>query len=106
MLAAIAEGNNTKEGIASYIGRESGDLANLLNVLQDCGGTRHEPCSCSPGGARGSGTGERSSFGHIESDAGGTGAVPPRGYGDQPADPGGSAGWMRGAEPAGQPGVR
>ncbi len=49
MLAAIAEGNNTKEGIASYIGRDSGDLANL-NVLQDCGGTRHEPCSCSPGG--------------------------------------------------------
>jgi AAA+ ATPase superfamily predicted ATPase len=37
VLAAIAVGNNTRGGIASYIGRKSGDLAHPLNVLQDCG---------------------------------------------------------------------
>ena len=37
VLTAIAEGNNSRGGIASYIGRKSGDLAHPLNVLQDCG---------------------------------------------------------------------
>jgi hypothetical protein len=37
VLAAIAEGNRTRGGIASYIARKSGDLAHPLNVLQDCG---------------------------------------------------------------------
>ena len=43
VLAAIAEGNNTRGGIASYIGRKSGDLAHPLNVLQDCGLIVREP---------------------------------------------------------------
>jgi AAA+ ATPase superfamily predicted ATPase len=37
VLAAIADGNQTRGGIASYIARKSGDLAHPLNVLQDCG---------------------------------------------------------------------
>jgi uncharacterized protein len=37
VLAAIAEGNRTRGGIASYLGRKSGDLAHPLNVLADCG---------------------------------------------------------------------
>jgi uncharacterized protein len=43
VLAAIAEGNSTRGGIASYIGRKSGDLAHPLNVLQDCGLVVREP---------------------------------------------------------------
>jgi len=43
VLAAIAEGSNTRGGIASYIGRKSGDLAHPLNVLQDCGLIVREP---------------------------------------------------------------
>ncbi len=43
VLAAIAEGNTTRGGIASYIGRKSGDLAHPLNVLQDCGLIVREP---------------------------------------------------------------
>ncbi|MGH3232489.1 MAG: AAA family ATPase [Streptosporangiaceae bacterium] len=43
VLAAIAEGNNTRGGIASYIGRKSGDLGHPLNVLQDCGLVVREP---------------------------------------------------------------
>ncbi len=43
VLAAIAEGNNTRGGIASYIGRKSGDLAHPLNVLQDGGPIVREP---------------------------------------------------------------
>ena len=43
VLAAIAVGNNTRGGIASYIGRKSGDLAHPLNVLQDCGLVVREP---------------------------------------------------------------
>ena len=43
VLAAIAEGNNTRGGIASYIGRKSGDLAHPLNVLQNCGLIVREP---------------------------------------------------------------
>jgi uncharacterized protein len=37
VLAAIAGGNRTRGGIASYVGRKSGDLAHPLNVLMDCG---------------------------------------------------------------------
>jgi len=37
VLAAIADGNRTRGGIAAYIARKSGDLAHPLNVLQDCG---------------------------------------------------------------------
>jgi AAA+ ATPase superfamily predicted ATPase len=43
VLAAIADGNSTRGGIASYIGRKSGDLAHPLNVLQDCGLIVREP---------------------------------------------------------------
>jgi hypothetical protein len=43
VLAAIAEGNRTRGGIASYLGRKSGDLAHPLNVLLDCGLVVREP---------------------------------------------------------------
>jgi len=43
VLAAIAEGNNTRGGIASYLGRKTGDLSHPLNVLQDCGLVVREP---------------------------------------------------------------
>jgi uncharacterized protein len=42
VLAAIAEGNATRGGIASYTGRKSGDLAHPLNVLMDCGLVRRQ----------------------------------------------------------------
>ena len=42
VLAAIAERKHTRGGIATYIGRKSGDLAHPLNVLQDCGLVRRE----------------------------------------------------------------
>src|SRR5580658_1688252 len=35
VLAAVAEGNNTAGGIASYIGRKSNDVAHPLRVLED-----------------------------------------------------------------------
>ncbi|WP_206443273.1 ATP-binding protein [Candidatus Protofrankia californiensis] len=37
VLAAIAAGNTNRGGIASYLGRKSGDLAHPLTVLEDCG---------------------------------------------------------------------
>jgi AAA+ ATPase superfamily predicted ATPase len=37
VLAAVATGNNTRSGIASYIGRKSTDIAHPLNVLEDIG---------------------------------------------------------------------
>ncbi|MBE3199738.1 ATP-binding protein [Frankia sp. CH37] len=43
VLAAIAEGNATRGGIASYLGRKSGDLAHPLTVLADCGLITREP---------------------------------------------------------------
>lgn len=43
VLAAIANGNARRGGIASYLGRKTGDLAHPLNVLQDCGLVRREP---------------------------------------------------------------
>ncbi len=35
VLAAVAEGNNTSGGIASYIGRKSNEVAHPLHVLED-----------------------------------------------------------------------
>ncbi len=35
VLAAVAEGNNTSGGIASYIGRKSNEVAHPLRVLED-----------------------------------------------------------------------
>jgi uncharacterized protein len=35
VLAAVAEGNSTRGGIASYIGRKSVDISHPLNVLED-----------------------------------------------------------------------
>ncbi len=43
VLAAIADGNATRGGIATYTGRKSGDLAHPLNVLMDCGLVRRQP---------------------------------------------------------------
>lgn len=43
VLAAIASGNAGRGGIASYLGRKSGDLAHPLNVLEDCGLISKEP---------------------------------------------------------------
>lgn len=43
VLAAIAAGNAGRGGIASYIGRKSGDLAHPLSVLEDCGLITREP---------------------------------------------------------------
>ncbi|WP_349263761.1 ATP-binding protein [Actinocrinis sp.] len=43
VLAAIAVGNANRGGIASYLGRKSGDLAHPLNVLEDCGLITKEP---------------------------------------------------------------
>lgn len=36
VLGAIAAGNNTRGGIANYMGRKSTDLAHPLSVLEDC----------------------------------------------------------------------
>jgi AAA+ ATPase superfamily predicted ATPase len=36
VLAAIATGNTTNGGIASYIGRKSDEISHPLNVLEDC----------------------------------------------------------------------
>ncbi len=43
VLAAIAAGNTNRGGIASYLGRKSGDLAHPLTVLEDCGMIMREP---------------------------------------------------------------
>lgn len=37
VLAAIADGNNSRGSIAGYLGRKSGDLAHALTVLEDVG---------------------------------------------------------------------
>ncbi|MCL2483584.1 MAG: ATP-binding protein, partial [Propionibacteriaceae bacterium] len=42
VLAAIAEGNTTRGGIANYLQRKSTDLAHPLGVLQDMGLITHE----------------------------------------------------------------
>ncbi|WP_459548998.1 AAA family ATPase [Nocardia sp. X0981] len=36
VLAAVAQGNNTRGGIAGYIGRKSVDISHPLTVLEDC----------------------------------------------------------------------
>lgn len=43
VLAAIAAGNNTNGGIASFTGRKSYQLTHPLNVLEDCALVRREP---------------------------------------------------------------
>lgn len=43
VLAAVAHGNNTRGGIASYIGRKAGDIGHHLNVLEDSGLLRRDP---------------------------------------------------------------
>lgn len=43
VLAAIAAGNASRGGIATYLGRKSGDLAHPLTVLEDCGLVVREP---------------------------------------------------------------
>lgn len=43
VLAAIAQGNNTRGGVASYIGRKSADIGHHLTVLEDSGLIRREP---------------------------------------------------------------
>jgi AAA+ ATPase superfamily predicted ATPase len=43
VLAAVASGNNTRGGIAGYIGRKATDIGHHLNVLEDAGLLRREP---------------------------------------------------------------
>jgi AAA+ ATPase superfamily predicted ATPase len=43
VLAAVANGNNTRGGIAGYVGRKAADIGHHLNVLEDCGLLRREP---------------------------------------------------------------
>lgn len=43
VLAAIAEGNSTRGGVASYLARKATDLAHPLGVLEDVGMISHEP---------------------------------------------------------------
>lgn len=43
VLAAVANGNGTRGGIASYIGRRAADIGHHLTVLEDCGLLRREP---------------------------------------------------------------
>ena len=43
VLAAVANGNATRGGIASYIGRRAADISHHLSVLEDCGLLRREP---------------------------------------------------------------
>ncbi|MEV0268620.1 hypothetical protein AB0H43_07580 [Hamadaea sp. NPDC050747] len=52
MLAAIATGNTTNGGIASYIGRTSDQITHPLNVLEDCALIRREPDLFRPGCSR------------------------------------------------------
>ncbi|MGH3720305.1 MAG: AAA family ATPase [Pseudonocardiaceae bacterium] len=43
VLAAVANGNETRGGIAGYIGRRAADIGHHLTVLEDCGLLRREP---------------------------------------------------------------
>ena len=43
VLAAVANGNNTRGGIANYIGRKAADIGHHLNVLEDASLLRREP---------------------------------------------------------------
>jgi uncharacterized protein len=42
-LAAIADGNATRGGIANYLGRKAADLGHPLDVLEDAGFIRRDP---------------------------------------------------------------
>lgn len=42
VLSAVADGNNTRSGIASFLGRKAVDIAHPINVLQDAGLLRRE----------------------------------------------------------------
>jgi hypothetical protein len=52
VLAAVAEGNATSGGIASYIGRKSNEVAHPLRVLEDCRLLIREPDMFRTGRAR------------------------------------------------------
>jgi AAA+ ATPase superfamily predicted ATPase len=52
VLAAVAEGNTTSGGIASYIGRKSNEVAHPLRVLEDCRLLIREPDLFRSGRAR------------------------------------------------------
>lgn len=43
VLAAVANGNGNRGGIANYIGRRAADIGHHLNVLEDCGLVRRDP---------------------------------------------------------------
>lgn len=49
VLAAVAEGNATRGGIASYIGRKATDVSHPLTVLEDAGLLAREPDLLRPG---------------------------------------------------------
>ncbi|MFB9679944.1 ATP-binding protein [Streptosporangium vulgare] len=49
VLASVAAGNNTRGGIASYIGRKTTDIGHHLNVLEDSCLLRREPDVFHPG---------------------------------------------------------
>lgn len=42
VLAAVAFGNSTSGGIASYVGRKAGDITHHLSMLEDCGLLRRD----------------------------------------------------------------
>jgi uncharacterized protein len=42
VLAAVAAGNNTRGGVANYVGRKSTDIGHHLNVLEDSGLVRRQ----------------------------------------------------------------
>jgi hypothetical protein len=43
VLAAVADGNSTRGGIASYLARKATDIAHPINVLEDAGLLVREP---------------------------------------------------------------
>lgn len=43
VLAAVASGNNTRSGIANYVGRKAADIGHHLNVLEDACLLRRDP---------------------------------------------------------------
>lgn len=43
VLAAVAEGNNTRGGIANYVGRKAPDITHPIDVLEDVGLIKREP---------------------------------------------------------------
>lgn len=51
VLSAVAEGNATSGGIASYIGRKSNEVAHPIRVLEDCHLLVREPDMFRPGRA-------------------------------------------------------